>query len=74
MRLNVEGEIKGGNASATLYSKNGRKVCGLGLKAKDGHYAKGTMGEELEVRDGIYILKIRNDSGQGYLYIDFSQH
>ena len=74
LRLNVQGEIKDGRASATLYSKFGRKICGLGLQAKKGRQAKGNMGEVLEVREGIYILKIRNNGGHGFLNIDFSQY
>lgn len=72
-RLAVKGKIKGGRSSAVLYRKNGRRVCGLSLNAKKGGSAKGTMEEELEVREGIYILKIRNNDGHGYLDIDFSQ-
>ncbi len=74
LQMNVKGKIRGGKASAILYTQRGRRVCGLGLDARSGRYSKGTMGEVLEVRSGIYMLKIRNKKGRGYLNIDFSQH
>lgn len=73
LRLDMHGKIRDGKVSAILYTESGRKVCGLSLDAK-ASYAKGTMGEELAAREGIYKLKIKNDTGRGHLTIDFSQY